>query len=97
MIEENLLNQGAFTAEAHTQLRNSLSNKKRKKAIINQSSIHATLPISVMNVTARNQIQASDVDWRKNLFQIVLNQALLIIKFNVTHKIINLIHIDRQQ
>ena len=31
MIEENLLNQGAFTAEAHTQLRNSLSNKKKEK------------------------------------------------------------------
>ena len=64
MRDQIFLNQGAVTVEVHTQLRNALINIKRKKAIINHYSIHTTLIISAMNITAGNQIRASDVDRR---------------------------------
>ena len=57
-------NQGAVTVEVHTQRRNDLKNSKRKKDIRNHPLNHGTLIISVMNVTVRNQILASDVDQR---------------------------------
>ena len=47
--------------EVHNQLRNDLSNRERKMAIRNHASIHATIIISVMNITVGNQINASDV------------------------------------
>ena len=62
MREEILLNQGSFTVEVHTQLRNALRNSERKNSIRNHPLIHATLIISVMNVTVGNQIHASDVE-----------------------------------
>ena len=62
MREQNLVNQGASTVEAHTQLRNSLSNSESKKDIRNQPLIQSTLIIGVLNATVRNQIHDSDVD-----------------------------------
>ena len=70
MREQIFLNQGAVTTEVYTQLRNALSNTERKNAIINQASIHATIIISVMNVTSGNRIHDSDVDWRTISLQI---------------------------
>ena len=63
--------QGAITVEVHTQLINALRNRKSKKYIRNHSLIHATLPISVMNITVGNQIRASDADRRIISLQIV--------------------------
>ena len=70
MRKTDLLNKGAFTVDVHTQMRNFLSNSERKKALRNQPLIHATLIISVMNITVRNQICVSDVDRRITLLQI---------------------------
>ena len=73
MIEKPFLNQGAVTVEVHTQLINDLNNNKREKSKRNHSSIHATLIISILNVTARNQIYPSYVDWRTTSLKIVQN------------------------
>ena len=64
MREQNVLNKGAVTVEVHTQLRNALSNSKRRKAIINHPLNHRNIIIIIINETLRNQIYASDVDWR---------------------------------
>ena len=55
---EIFLNQGAVTVVVYNQLRNTLSKSKSKKAIINHPLIHATLMISVLDVTVGNQIRA---------------------------------------
>ena len=68
-----VINQDAVTVEFHTQLINYLSNRERKRSIRNQPSIHATLMISVLNLTVGNQISASDVDRRRISSQIVQN------------------------
>ena len=56
------LNQGAVPVEDQTQLKNSLSNREKIRAIINHPSIHATQIIRVLNIMVGNQIRASDVD-----------------------------------
>ena len=48
--------------EVHTQLRNDLNNNEIKKAIRNHPLIHATIIISVMDVTVQKCFCASDVD-----------------------------------
>ena len=68
-----VLNQDAVTVEFHTQLINYLSNREREMSIRNQPSIHATLMISVLNLTVGNQIRASDVDRSRISSQIFKN------------------------
>ena len=63
MREKILLNQGTVTVEVHTQLRNTLSNREIKTAIINHPLTHTTLMISIISVTVGNQIPTSGVDW----------------------------------
>ena len=54
MRAQIFLNKGAVTVDISTQLKHALSNRERIMAIINYPSIHATLIISVLNVTAGN-------------------------------------------
>ena len=56
-----MLNQGALTVKVHTQLRSDLRNRESKRATRKHPSIHATLIIRVMDVTAENQIRDSYV------------------------------------
>ena len=95
--ERIFLNQGAVTVEVNTQPRNDLSNREKKKAIKNHTSIHATQIISIMNVTVGNQMRASYVDWKIILSQIFRNQKLRIRKFTGTIKIQKLVRIDRRK
>ena len=60
----NQPNQGAVTVEVHTQLIHTLNGSKIKKAIRNHPLIHATLIISLMNVTIGKQICDSYVNQR---------------------------------
>ena len=69
-------NKGTVTVEVHPQLRNDLINIKSKKTIRNHPLIHAIIIISVMNLTIRNQIRASDVDRRIISLQIFQNWTL---------------------
>ena len=63
-MREKNLNQGAVTVEFHNQLKNAFNNREKERSIRNHPSIHATLIISVLNVTVGNQICVSDMDWR---------------------------------
>ena len=94
MKKQLFLNQGAVNAEVHTYLSNYLSNRESKKAIRNHHLIHATLIISIRNITAGNQICASAVDWRTISLQIVQNQTLWINKFIGTLKSLKTLHTD---
>ena len=91
------LNQGAVTVEAHTQLKNTLSNRERIKEKINHHSICATLTISVNNVMVRNQIRASDVYWRIVSLQMFWNQKLRIWKLTGSWKILKRVRIYWQK
>ena len=63
----------------------------------NHPLIHATLIISVMNVTAGNQIRASDVDQRIILLKIFQKWTLWINKFTRAPKILKLVCTDQQK
>ena len=62
--------------------------------IINHPFIHGTLIISITNITAENQILASDVDRRIISLQILRNQILQIRKFTGTQKSLKLVRTD---
>ena len=72
-----------------------LKKQKKDKAIRNHLSINTTIIISVLNLTIRNQIHASDVDRGITSSQIVQNWSLRKIKFTETHKILRLMHTDQ--
>ena len=88
------LHQGAVTVENYT-LKKSLRNRKRTRSIRNHLSINTTIIISVLNLTIRNQIHASDVDRGITSSQIVQNWSLRKIKFTETRKILRLMHTDQ--
>ena len=58
---KSFINKGAVVVEDHAKLKNGLSNKEKMWVIRNHPYIHATLIISVLNVTVGIQIRASDV------------------------------------
>ena len=89
-----MLNQGAVTVEYHTQLKGSLSNRETVKEIRNQTSFHATLIISILNIMVRKKILTSDVDWRIISLQIVRNRTLRIRKIFGTQKSIKVVRTD---
>ena len=91
------LNQGTVTVEGLTQMINDLRNSESKKGIWNHTLIHATLIISVMSATVRNQIRASDVDRMIISSQIFQNHTLQIRKFTVTRKSLKIVRTDRQK
>ena len=93
MRKKNFLNQGAVTVEVQIQLKNTLSNNERKKAITNHPLSHAKLIISVMNLMLGNQIHTSNVDRRIISLQMVQNWKLWIIKLTGTRKILKLVRI----
>ena len=95
MGQQIFLNQSTVTVDICTQMINALSNREKKNAVINQPFIHATIIISVMNKTVRNQVCASDVDWRIILLQIVQNRTLRIKKFTGTRKIFKIVRTDK--
>ena len=64
MTDKHFLNQDSVNVDIHAKMRNALSISKNMIAIIIHLLIHATLIVSVMIVTVRNQILASDVDIR---------------------------------
>ena len=97
MRDQIFLNKGAFTVEVHTQLGNALINRKSKKDIRNHPLIHVTRIIIVMNITVRNQIRASNVDWWIISLYIFRNRKLWIRNFTVTQKILQLMRIYRQK
>ena len=97
MREQTFPNQGGGTLEVHTQLRNPLNKSESEKAIINHPLIHRTLIISVMNAMVRNQLRASDVDWRIILLQVVQNRTLRIIKSTGTWKSLKLVYTDQRK
>ena len=76
------------------QTENDLSNKERIMEIINHSSIHASVIISIPNVTIGNQISASYVDLRVTILKTVRNWTLWKRNFTGTRKILKLVHID---
>ena len=69
--------------------------QQKGKAIRKHHLIHATIIISVMNVTVGNQIHASDVYWRIISLQIVQNRTLWKRKFSGTKKILKLVRTDQ--
>ena len=91
------LNQCEVTVEIHIKLRNDLSNIESENAIIDNLSIHTTLIISVMNVMVRNQIRASDVDWRITSFKFFRNETLWIRKLTWTLRCLKLVHTYEQK
>ena len=82
MREQILINQGGVTAEVYIQLRNSLRNRKMKRAI------HATLITIIINITVGNQISDSDVDQRIISSQIFRDQKLWTRNFTGARKIL---------
>ena len=97
MKKQIFLNQVAFTVEVHDQLRNVLSNTERKKAIRNHPLIHAIIIIYAMNLTVRNQINASDVDRRMISSQNLWNRAPWIREFTGKQKSLKLLRIYQQK
>ena len=78
-------------------MKNVLSNIERIKKIRNHTSIHVTLIISVLNVTAGNQIRDSDVDQRIISLQIFRNWTFWKRNFTGTLKRIKLVRTDQQK
>ena len=86
-----MINKGAVAVDVQTHLRSSLSKIESIRTIRNHPSIYATLIISVLTVTVRNQIRASDVYRMIILYQTVWNRTHWIKKFAGTRKILKLI------
>ena len=97
MREETFLNQGAVTVEVYTQLINALINRKIKKYISNHPLIHATLMVSVTNLTIGNKIRASYVYRRIISLKSFQKRTLWIRRLTGTQKGLKFMHTGRKK